>query len=402
MGNTRVKQKIKEGIIERNIQDIYKEGWKVDKAKIKYLADNLEEIQKLINVLAEDSRVIKTYQSNDFKKCNKNFIVELKGGVLYIGIGSNAPKGIFNVLQRTIVIEYNPQKIDVYKEVKALKFLKGLPSHRRKVMYIDMAYDMYINIEDITYRKRQDREYECIISHLKKETIYLREFGENGSTRIYNKTKEKNKGNRKEDNKETKEKYIGDCTRYEIRVKPGTMEELEPFSVDKLIDLHDLNIKGNDELITREMEKESPTVFRNLYMVHIGKLNMTDKNKKKEYLNKYDEIKKRTLLEERKDIFKNFNVKELSKILKTYLDYTIIEKESKLSFINMEDEETETEDKNEEKLREYYNAKEGIFLYCNLNESGQSKDKEQKLISNQKKDNSNNIAKIMSFFESES
>jgi hypothetical protein len=399
---------INDGIKEVDIRKVFQQGWKVDKSKIRYIVNNIEEVQELIYNLTLDSRIKVTYQSNCFEKSNKNYVIELEKGTVYIGVGSNAPKGVFSELQKSIVVEYNPQKIDIFKEIKYLRFLKSSENHRRKIMYLDLAYDMHVTINDTDYIKRRIAEYECVISHKEKETIYLKTFGRNGSTRIYNKTLEHNGGTKEEDedeeylNKNTGEvrkktiKYIGDCTRYEIRIKPKNNEDLEEFAIEKLVKLHQLSLKDNENEMLREMEQESPTVFRNLYMIHIGKINMVEKNKKKEYLNKYDEIKKRTLRAERTNVFENFNTNKLKQTIDLYLDYIIQVNKSKFDFIDLEEKEENVinttkynnkennkkvkkelkiEEENENvfnvkyKGLEKYSAENGIFLYCNLKEN---------------------------------
>lgn len=368
-----IKKIMLDGIKEIKIEKIIKKGWKVDKAKIKYLAKNVKQIQKILDYLSEDSRVIKSYVSNDFKKATKNYVLNCKNGVLYVGVGSNSPKGVFDELQKTIIVEYNPQKIDLFKEVKYLRELKFLEHHRRKIMYLDMAYDMFIDINDIQYYKRQKREYECLISHEFKETVYLRTFGRNGSTRIYNKTLEKN-GVSDEDIDESsgeikKKKYIGDCTRYEIRVKPKDDSDFEPFQIDKLIQLHKLSLKANEDIIVTEMKKEKPNDFKNLYMVHIGMLEMLDKNKKNIYIEKYENIKKIAVLENRQEVFGQYNIESLSKTLYCYLDYIIQDKESKILINSLDDIDNPQNffsdlivGLDEHVIKNYY-IKQGIFLY---------------------------------------
>ena len=328
-----IKEIVKLGMLQIDIKEVVKEGWKVDKAKIKYLVNNIKDIQKLCDELSCDSRVTKSYESNNFKFCAKNYLLELDGGVLYVGIGSNAPNISFQDSQRTIVVEYNPQKIDLFKEVHYLLFLKHLPQHRRFIMYLDLAYDMYVNINDLVYYKRQKREYECLISHNELETIYLRRFGVNGSTRIYNKVLEKNGGVNEDLEESTGEikdiKYLGECTRYEIRVKPSTNYDLEPFMLEKTIQLHKLSLKVDSDILISEIKKQKNSVFKNLLLVHLNMTDMLDKNKKNDYIKQYEDIKK-TLLNERINVLNDYNLDCLSKVLYHYLNYIILEKESKI------------------------------------------------------------------------
>ena len=317
-----------------NIKEVIEEGWKVDKIKIKYILKTTNQIQKILDYLATDTRVTKSWESRDFKQCNKNFTIETNKATIYIGIGSNQLKGSFEEHQKTLIIEFNPQKINPFEEIIYLKILKEIELHRRDIMYIDMAYDMFIPIESIEYQKRRNNEYECKIGHEKLETIYLRKMGVNGTVRIYDKTLEMNGGSNEdiEDTGEVKKlKYIGDCTRYEIRIKPGEYSKrfnlLDPFLLEQLVKLHKIEIKqeNQEEKILKEIETKKGAEFTNLLMIHLGYDERVSRNYRKKYKELYEDIKKgipSNQLETHK--IKDFNINCIFNKLKTYLKNTTI------------------------------------------------------------------------------
>lgn len=325
------------------IKEIIKEGWKVDKIKIRYILKRREDIQKIVNNLEIDTRVKIRYESKDFKQCRMNYTIETKKGNIYIGIESNQIKMTEDEKKKTLIIEYNPQKVDLFKEIRYLEKLKGLDLHRREIMYFDMAYDMFINIEDIEYSKRRTNEYECLISHKKLETIYLRRLGTNGTVRIYDKTLEMNGGTDEEIEEDTGEikkiKYEGDCTRYEIRIKPeGNLKKiinlLDPFLIEDLVKLHEIKIKPqeNEKIIIEEIEKLKAHEFTNVMMMHLGYSKRVNKNKRKEYKELYKKIKKVAVSNQTTTTnhIKNFSTNELFKTFKVYLESITFKNNSQL------------------------------------------------------------------------
>lgn len=323
-------------IKQKNIKEVIKEGWKVDKIKFKYILKRVNQIQKILDNLATDSRVTKYWESKDFKQCNRNFTIETNKATLYVGTGSNQLKGSFEDKQKTLIIEFNPQKINPFEEIEYLRILKEIELHRRDVMYIDMAYDMYIPIESIEYQKRRINEYECKISHEKLETVYLRKMGVNGTVRIYDKTLEMNGGTDEdieEDTGEVKQlKYIGDCTRYEIRIKPGEYSKkfnlIDPFLLEQLAKLHNLEIKqeSQEEKILKEIENNTNSDFNNLLLIHLGYIERVNKNARKKYKELYETTKKKALetTHRTKNHLIKFNTNNMYKTLKTYLKDTTI------------------------------------------------------------------------------
>lgn len=315
-----------------DIKEVITPGWKIDKIKLKYILRKKEEIQKIVDHIEIDTRITKKYESKSFEACRMNYILETKEGNLYIGIGSNQLNIPFDEQNKIIIIEYNPNKIDAFKIAPYLETLIYTDLHRREIMSIDMAYDMFIPITKIQYEKRRINEYECRISHEKLETIYLRKMGTNGAVRIYDKTLEMNGGNEEveEETGEIKEsKYNGDCTRYEIRIKPGKHKKefnfLNPWLLEEYAKLHNLSIKEEEQedKIIKEIETRKGAEFNNLLLIHLGYQERVDKNKRKKYKETYQEIKKMVsdTTHETTDIFKDFNTDKMLKPITNYLKY---------------------------------------------------------------------------------
>lgn len=333
MNKEKTHQKIKREFTQTNIQDILKPGWKVDKAKIKYIVRDKKYLNDLSYYLSIDSRVTTQFTSGALKNSHYNFTLECQKGNVYIGLEDNSNMNTEEA-RKTITIEYNPQKVDIFTEVNYLEPLKALDLHRRYILYLDLAYDMYINISDLKYRKRRKNEYRSLHEHDHLETIYLKRFGTNNATRIYDKTKEMN-ADKNEDLDETtgeikKEKYFGNCTRYEIRIKPESragqlmINLADPFFIDSITNLHELWIDdGIEEKTLKEIENNyTNNEFKNLLMIHLGyEDKLTDKRTRKKYYEMYQDIKKsfsRTTKEN--DIFKTYNIDYMFNTIKRYLD----------------------------------------------------------------------------------
>lgn len=286
-----------------NIQTLYSEGWSIDKVKLKFILPTLQYADNISFALSIDTRVIQDWVTNAIKQCHFNYNIQVGKNSFYVGLGSNSPKGSFQEKQKVLILEYNPNKVNPFKEFSIFHNLLYIPIHRRELMYFDLAYDMYLNINDISYVKRRSNEYECLISHKSLETIYLRSMGKNGSVRIYNKTLEQNGGINEDVDFETGEvktvrnDFYGDLTRYEIRIKPGKDHNLNllrmtPFTFDELCKLHDLSLKIScNQKIINILNSYKPNDFKNLYMCHIGRYDMLSVNSKKKYIDLYNDIK---------------------------------------------------------------------------------------------------------------
>ena len=326
---------------EIKITEEIKPGWKVDKIKFKYLVRDKRQIEKLIKHLSKET-TSKDWESYNVKQCRYNYTLETEKGTIYIGIESNQ----FNITEdekrKTIVLEYNPNKVDPFK-IEYLKFLKDIDLHRRKIMFIDLAYDMEININDLEYTKRRIDERYCHIGTKTLETIYLGRKGENGAVKIYDKVKEMNK-NIDEEIEDTGEliqrKYIGDMTRYEISIKPEKLATefniINPFILEKLMTLHQLNIKDKENKTIQEIEKLKGTDKKNLILLHLGHTELIDKNKRKAYKEMYEEIKKSCTLSKYNNKLKNFNHEQALTCLKNYLNVTTNHKINQLLIENLD------------------------------------------------------------------
>lgn len=324
-----------------NIKEVIKPGWKIDKIKLKYMPRKKEEVQNIINHIEFDDRVTRRYESKDLKACRMNYIIETPEGNLYIGIGSNQTRLTFDEQVKTVVLEYNPNKINAFKVAPYLKDLLLLELHRREIMSLDLAYDMFINISDLEYTKRRKNEYECRISHESLETVYLRKMGLNGAVRIYDKTLEMNGGNKEETEEDTGEvfnkKYTGDCTRYEIRLKPGKNKQefnlLNPWTIQEYAKLHKLQIKekGQAERILTEIYKYNGNDFTNLITIHLGATEKLNNRAKKKYKEIYEDIKKRASFNiHDTTTFKDFNTDKMLKIITDYLEYITTDRQNQI------------------------------------------------------------------------
>lgn len=333
MKKEEVQQRIKQEIKKVNIQDILKPGWKVDKAKIKYIVRDKKYLNDLSYYLSIDSRVTTQFTSGALKNSHYNFTLECQKGNVYIGLEDNSNMNTEEA-RKTITIEYNPQKVDIFTEVNYLEPLKALDLHRRYILYLDLAYDMYVNISDLKYNKRRKNEYRALIEHSHLETIYLKRFGTTNAVRIYDKTAEMNADKSKELEEDTGEvkdaKYYGDCTRYEIRVKPENRAEqlmfniTNPFLIESMIKLHELYLDNDstDEKILKKIEESDGIEFLNLKAIHDGYADkITNRTTRKKYKEMYADIKKSfSSTTKENDIFKDFNTDCIYSTTKRYLD----------------------------------------------------------------------------------
>lgn len=322
-----------------NIWDKIEKGWKVDKIKLKYILKRIEDAQRIIDNLALDTSVNTIWESKDFKKCRYNYNIDQEKGTIYIGIESNQYNGNEEERRKTLVLEFNPQKTDPFK-INYLRPLKEIELHRRKVLFMDLAYDMEINIKDLEYTKRRINERWVHLGKQEIETIYLGTKGTNGAVKIYDKVKELNKEKEEEIEQDTGEvkrvEYTGNCTRYEISIKPEEQALYfnvpNPFLFESLVKLHKLNIKQEDDKILKEILKFEGADFNNLISIHLGALEKVNKNNRKKYKEKYQEIKKSCANTNKHNlnIFNDFNIESAYKCAKQYLYNTTIYKDNQI------------------------------------------------------------------------
>lgn len=325
------KKVIEDGIKKINIRDVISPGWKIDKAKIKYILRSPGEIQKIADNLACDPRVTSNYETGDLKKCKYNYTLDCVGGSVYVGLEDNNTRNT-DESRKTVKIEYNPQKVNIFQELHYLRDLLFLDLHRRYIMYLDLAYDMYVDIVDIDYDKRRVNEYNSLHGHSDLETVYLGTFGTNGAVRIYDKTKEMNKRVSKVD-EDTGEmyidKYYGSCTRYEMRIKPeGKNHQLlmniaDPYFIEWLVKLHKIGLKEKDSnsLVMKKIEEFTGTDFVNLLSIHMGYSKKINDRAKAKYGKIYDNIKKELLdCNSKSSVLNDFNYDSLLKTINSYMN----------------------------------------------------------------------------------
>ena len=165
-------------------------------------------------------------------------------------------------------------------------------------------------------------------------------MGQNGSVRIYDKTLEMNGGINEETEEETGEifnkKYTGDCTRYEIRIKPGKLKLafnlINQWLISELAKLHKLEIKekGQDEKILDKIYKYNGNDFTNLLAVHLKAENKLNDRAKKKYKEIYENIKKEVSFNKDTTILKDFNTTEMFKTIRNYLEYITIASQNQI------------------------------------------------------------------------
>lgn len=314
----------------KNVWNKINKGWKVDKAKFKYILKQVKDIQKILDHLAEETTVIKYWESRQVKECRYNFILQQTEGTFYIGIESNQPAGATEEKRKTLVLEYNPNKTNPFS-YEYLNKLKELELHRRKILYIDLAYDMEIDIKDLDYEKRRINEKWGLLGHEELETIYLGTKGTNGAVKIYNKVKELNKDNSidTDTGELLKNNYTGICTRYEISIKPEedsiNFNMVNPFLFDKYVKLHNIGIKADNDKILDKIKEYTGADFTNLLIIHLGEEKRLQYRAKKKYKELYQEIKKScTIPQQYNTEFKEFNNNQAYICLKNYLKDTTI------------------------------------------------------------------------------
>lgn len=132
------KQKIKQGINKIDIRNIFQQGWKVDKAKIKYIVKKKSFLDDVSYYLSLDTRVNQHYTSGALKNSHDNYMIECKKGNVYIGLEDNSNMNTEEA-RKTITIEYNPQKVDLFAELNYLEPLRYLDLHRRYILYLDLG-----------------------------------------------------------------------------------------------------------------------------------------------------------------------------------------------------------------------------------------------------------------------
>jgi hypothetical protein len=154
--------------------------------KVRCFDDN---VQAFFNVFAFDPSVEfwETRRLRDYKY-NWNFkLMGIDGEVsFWVGFHHNAEKG---GLKHTLVLEYNPNKIDFPLLWDILKTFYT-DFNLVQVVSLDVACDMPVNILDIVHSPVGKRKYRCEKNGGDDITHYYGIRGSDGFTKIYNKSRE--------------------------------------------------------------------------------------------------------------------------------------------------------------------------------------------------------------------
>lgn len=335
--------------IKVNIHDLYSPGWSIDKIKIKYILYLNSDMERLVNSIESDTRVSRRWESNNFLNSKMNFTIDLGSCTVYVGLVDNNLSD-FSEAQKTVVVEYNPNKCEALEDIQYLKFLKTLPVQRRKVMYLDLAYDMWCKISDLDVHDRRSDSYHCEIRHNDIETIYFGSLGCNGSARLYDKTKEHNGVRSEEIDKETGEisyvfgdKFYGDLTRYEIRIKPSSnwlaFNVVNPFTIKEFVKLHEIELVVDKDKVLEYVDTFKGTDFVNLFAVFCGYDKKLNNRAKKKYKLMLQEIKEKVINTDKTIVnyLEHYNYDEACYCIRSYLDSIIVNSENEFTIKQLKD-----------------------------------------------------------------
>lgn len=173
--------------------------------KIKLLLNvKLEQANIISSTLAVDVRVKSNYLSNKVTNCAYNYILlNDNNDSYYMGISANWVKRFPG--EETVLLEYNPNKVD-FNNIPCSDILKwALKRNLFKIMSFDLTADLDLVYSQVFMQKRDIREYFCNIGNTSIETRYLGTTKKTGHVKLYNKALE--------------QKVEGDWTRFEITVK---------------------------------------------------------------------------------------------------------------------------------------------------------------------------------------
>lgn len=297
-----------------DVSEKIKDGWKVDKVKFQVALRRDADVVHLL-ICLEDLNVLNSgivyWKSNNFKEMSHNFNIPCEFGNVYVGIGINSPGSgnSFKEGQKVVRVEYNPQKVNLYKEVPLLRFISSYPVYRIRIMQFDMAFDILdVCIDDVEIEYRHGLEKQCTIGTKKGlETIYRGAKGENGAIKVYDKVKELNKvHNEIWDEKGLcyLEKYTGMCTRVEITIKIPPKERFmflnySDGGVERFFFLQDwvcmpkIFSADKDVFVGHIIENYNGSQFANLYLCcNDLDYKITDNRTKKKARELYSDIKK--------------------------------------------------------------------------------------------------------------
>lgn len=182
-------------------------NYSIDKIKVEFEYVRLSFVTDFLRDLESDYNYTDYYESNKITNCKHNFKFGDGEGAVYLGIVPNWKKE--ERYDKSIVLEYNPNKINAFK-IPVLERLLNIPFILWRIMSFDIAVDMKIPYSSVRMLKRDKRESFAIFGHSSIETRYLGAMGHN-HVKLYDKAKE--------------QKVNTDWTRFEITVK-----EINSFS----------------------------------------------------------------------------------------------------------------------------------------------------------------------------
>lgn len=164
--------------------------YSIDKIKLSFLCRQ-EFIQDIMANLGASSNC-SSYMTSKLTSCRYNYNMHVQNPYteanVYVGVEPNWVNNNIDA-KRTLIIEYNPNKVEVEQNNEYLNCVHRLSEYQCKVMSMDIAYDMDIPYECLTMGKRDVREYQASLGHSRVETRYLGDLGD-AHIKLYNKAKE--------------------------------------------------------------------------------------------------------------------------------------------------------------------------------------------------------------------
>ena len=263
--------------------------------KIKLLLNvKLEQANIISSTLAVDVHVKSNYLSNKVTNCAYNYVlVNEDNDSYYMGISANWVKRYPG--EETILLEYNPNKVE-FNNIPCADILKSsLKRGLYKIMSFDLTADLDLVYSQVFMQKRDIREYFCNIGNREIETRYLGTTKKSGHVKLYNKAIEQG--------------IEGDWTRFEITIK--NIDNIVTYDVfDKSVNLPPLYYLDKQLKFTTLKDVQ--------YLVVLSILDDPDRLyllKDRKTRNKYLEIIKNIA----KPV--NLSKKEFFQVFVKYLDY---------------------------------------------------------------------------------
>lgn len=161
--------------------------YSVDKVKLEYRYIKTGRVNSFLKSLESYTNVSYSL-SNKIVNCQHNFYFGEKGseGVVYVGVVPNwKPE---NKDDKSIVLEYNPNKVDPML-ISSLAWLRNISKYNIRLMSCDFAVDFNVDYNTVRMLKRDKRESMGMWGHSDIETRYLGSLG-HGHIKLYDKAKE--------------------------------------------------------------------------------------------------------------------------------------------------------------------------------------------------------------------